>query len=446
MNQPKILILNQPFDNLTGGGITLSNLFDGWDADKLAIICAAQLISRSTNFEKCNNYYQLGNMEQKWRFPFSVFKKNNKSGPISGQSNYDDFLKVDGKKIRMKSKIINNYFTPFIKYSGLHQVLFGLEITRPLMDWVHSFKPALIYSQAQTLQEIKFCIGIHSKLNIPMIFHMMDDWISLGGQSSISRKLWKKKTEEHFKSLLLRCNQLLTISDYMSDEYFKRYGLKSISFHNPVDTDFWKKEQRNCYSVGSSPKILYAGRVGLGIDSSLLTMAKAVRDINKIQGSNLKFVLQTESIPNWFNQFDCVIHRDLVSYDSLPKIFSEADLLFLPYDFSPESIAFIQFSMPTKASEYMICGTPILIFAPEETAIVKYANNFNWAKVVVIDDLEVLKVALKEILFNTDLRKILSENAINLSEKYHSKFIVQKNFYDILRENIDKNKITGLNG
>jgi len=283
-------------------------------------------------------------------------------------------------------------------------------------------------------------------LNIPMIFHMMDDWISLGGQSSISRKLWKKKTEEHFKSLLLKCNQLLTISDYMSDEYFRRYGLKSVSFHNPVDTDFWKKEQRNCYSVGSSPKILYAGRVGLGIDSSLLTMAKAVRDINKIQGSNLKFILQTESIPNWLNQFDCVIHRDLVSYDSLPKIFSEADLLFLPYDFSPESIAFIQFSMPTKASEYMICGTPILIFAPEETAIVKYANNFNWAKVVVIDDLEVLKVALKEILFNTDLRKILSENAINLSEKYHSKFIVQKNFYNILRENIDKNKIPGLNG
>ena len=33
MNFPKVLILNQPFNNVSGGGITLSNLFKGWEKD-----------------------------------------------------------------------------------------------------------------------------------------------------------------------------------------------------------------------------------------------------------------------------------------------------------------------------------------------------------------------------------------------------------------------------
>jgi hypothetical protein len=34
---PKVLIFGQPFNNKHGGGITLSNLFSGWDKDKIAV-------------------------------------------------------------------------------------------------------------------------------------------------------------------------------------------------------------------------------------------------------------------------------------------------------------------------------------------------------------------------------------------------------------------------
>jgi hypothetical protein len=37
MPLPKVLIIGQPFNNDTGGGITLSNLFSGWDKDKIAV-------------------------------------------------------------------------------------------------------------------------------------------------------------------------------------------------------------------------------------------------------------------------------------------------------------------------------------------------------------------------------------------------------------------------
>ena len=44
MALPKVLILGQPFNNDTGGGITLSNLFNGWDRDKLAVTCLGYLL------------------------------------------------------------------------------------------------------------------------------------------------------------------------------------------------------------------------------------------------------------------------------------------------------------------------------------------------------------------------------------------------------------------
>ena len=43
MSLPKVLIINQPFNNNTGGGITLSNLFCSWGRDKLAVACSGYL-------------------------------------------------------------------------------------------------------------------------------------------------------------------------------------------------------------------------------------------------------------------------------------------------------------------------------------------------------------------------------------------------------------------
>ena len=73
MYLPKVLIINQPFNSNTGGGITLSNLFASWDKDKLAVACSGYLLSEEMDPTLCNNYYQLGSKERKWIFPFNFF-------------------------------------------------------------------------------------------------------------------------------------------------------------------------------------------------------------------------------------------------------------------------------------------------------------------------------------------------------------------------------------
>ena len=47
-NYPRILIIGPPFNNFTGGGITLSNLFKGWPKDRIAVASKDLVLSHIT--------------------------------------------------------------------------------------------------------------------------------------------------------------------------------------------------------------------------------------------------------------------------------------------------------------------------------------------------------------------------------------------------------------
>jgi len=104
----------------------------------------------------------------------------------------------------------------------------------------------------------------------------------------------------------------------------------------------------------------------------------------------------------------------------------------LPYDFSRESIQFISYSMPTKATEYMISGTPIIIFAPKETAIVKYAKRYGWAKVVTENHIDSLREAIEQLVLNINDRHQIAQNALKTAEANHASVKVRAHFKEVI--------------
>ena len=67
---PKILIIGQSFNKSSGGGITISNLFQGWPKEKLAVASHVNLISDLDN-SVCEQYYQLGYNGKLHPFPLN---------------------------------------------------------------------------------------------------------------------------------------------------------------------------------------------------------------------------------------------------------------------------------------------------------------------------------------------------------------------------------------
>ena len=426
MPLPKVLILNQPFNNDTGGGITLTNLFAGWDKDKLAVACSGHLLKDNIDTEICNTYYQLGDKEHKWRFPFNHLQGKYSSGLVKFNKKRIQNLTVRRSKFRVK--LIMGIFYPILEYVGMFHFIYKTHLSKDFCNWLDEFNPDVIYAQSTSRDDILFCLSVYSYLKKPLIFHMMDDWPTTISDKGLLKKFWEKKIDSDFRVLLGKANILMSISEFMAYEYKKRYGKNFITFHNPINIKFWQKYQRHNYELSDSPSILYAGRIGLGIETSLELITKAVQRLNEELNMSIKFILQTQKKPLWSDNYDCIVHNYFVPYNDLPKVFSSADFLLLPYDFSERSIKYIRYSMPTKAPEYMVSGTPIIIFAPKVTAIVKYAQEHNWAKVITNNDISEITKVIKELIKSKELRQQIAKNAIQIAEKNHNSIDVTNNF------------------
>ncbi|MBK7558168.1 MAG: glycosyltransferase [Chitinophagaceae bacterium] len=238
--------------------------------------------------------------------------------------------------------------------------------------------------------------------------------------------------------MLNRATILLSISHAMAREYKKRYGKDFTTFHNPIEIDFWKSHQRNKYELGANPTILYAGRIGTGIQTSLESLAEAVDKVNATLKTSVQFVLQTKDKPAWIGKYRCVKHKAMVAYKELPRVFAEADFLYLPYDFSAASIRFIKYSMPTKAPEYMISGTPVIVFGPGETALVEDAVQNKWAMTVTENNTHLLAEAVGALVKDINLRKQIAAVAISIAETNYNSEKVRNQFREMIASLISK--------
>jgi glycosyltransferase involved in cell wall biosynthesis len=430
MTFPKVLIINQPFVNNTGGGITLSNLFSNWKGNKLAVACSGYSLTSDMDFSVCNNYYQLGSEERKWMFPLNIFSRKYYSGKVKFTDSATKNIVKD--KAKTRGKIIDKYVYPLLDFVGFSNFMVRTRLSSQFCKWIDEFSPDVIYAQASSLDDILFCLEINRYVKKPFVFHMMDDWLSLLDRKGFLAKYWREMADKKFRILLKNTDVAMSISDYMANEYKRRYAKEFITFHNPITLDFWKKNQRQTYQLKEIPTILYAGRIGLGIDKSLKMIARAVDKVNKEFNQQVKFVIQSTDAPGWIYDFKNVKHQDFVSYENLPKVFAETDVLILPYDFDEESIKFIKYSMPTKAPEYMASGTPIIIFAPEDTALVQYAQRFHWAIIVTENNVDILVDKLVSLLKNKSLRQETALQAKTIAAEKHDTNKVAMDFQNII--------------
>ena len=150
-----------------------------------------------------------------------------------------------------------------------------------------------------------------------------------------------------------------------------------------------------------------------------------------IKGLKIEFHLQPISsshVIDEIKKFDFIKIRNPIPYDELPMLFASVDVLILPNDFDPASISFLKYSMPTKASEYMATGTPILIYADADTAIVKHAEKNKWAYIVSENNKQKLANAIEELYHNSELREKIGNIAKEYAIKHYSDIIVNEQF------------------
>lgn len=435
MKYPKVLIIGQIPNEKNGSGITLSNLFRGWPKDRIACVSNIYLQDQ-LDFSVCEIYYQLGYSGKQHPFPLGILHPKIKCGIIQNKNTISNNKVIYKARKSFGLNKIHAFLDLSLTFLGLYNFVYKLQITKDFKDWITEYNPDVIYSQLSTLELIRFVNNVKVATNKPLVIHIMDDWPSKISQPGLFNSYWKNRINKEFRNLLDKSAALMSIGEAMSEEYKIRYGKNFIPFHNPIEINHWLPSSKNQWTIGEKFVILYAGRIGKGIKNSLSEMAVVV---NNLYQSGVKVVFEIQSpdikeLENIISANECIKFLNPIKYSDLPKKFSSVDLLFLPEDFDQDSVEFLKFSIQTKVAEYMISGTPIVVFADGRTALAKYALKDNWAYVVTENRRSTLTKALNELTASHQLRIQLGTKAKETAIKNEDAEIVRLNFRKVLVE------------
>jgi glycosyltransferase involved in cell wall biosynthesis len=428
MSYPKILIVGHYFDLYSGGGITMTNLFKGWDRDKIALI--AENINHP-DLTVCNKYYQLGSSETRHNFPFNLnpLKQPVRSGPVytgasQASSSHGNFS---------KNSVFKDFYIKLLHFTGLFHFKRRYVISKELLDWIDDFSPDIIYTQLSNIELISLVGDLQKKLGLLVAIHMMDDWPVTISKPGFLQAYWHKRIDREFRRLLSKASVLMSISEAMSIEYLNRYGYEFVPFHNPIDMKFWGAVSKKNYSTNTPFIVLYAGRIGTGIQDCLLDIAEAIKGLVS-EKVKIEFHIQTVSndpVLQKLEAYDFARLKAPVPYGELPGVFAKADLLVLPNDFDKKSVSFLKFSIPTKASEYMASGTPILVYSSTATAVIEHAIQHQWAYVVSERSIDKLRTAIYEIYKDENLRYKLAAVAKKFAMEHYDADKVRSEFKNL---------------
>lgn len=435
MTYPKILIFGQPFNNYSGGGITLTNLFKGWPKDSIAVAYIGHGLQKVTT-DVCDTFYQLGAEEHRWIFPFNLIQRKFVSGLKSiepvGNSTVNSFQGT------LRYTIVNKYFFPLLRWLGFFYFSTEIVISERLRTWLEAYSPEVIYLQVAARDEINFARKLIEHLKIPAVIHIMDDWPSTIGRKGLFSNYWSVKIDKEFRSLLKLTKLQLSISEAMTMEYEKRYKLRFIPFHNPINVDAWLKHSKKDFHIDKQNiKILYSGRIGdNGIAESIIEVAEAIDALNVGDDFKIKLYIQTPSkrkdILYRLARFECIVFNPFVEYSLLPTVFSNVDILLLANDFNSKGVNYLKFSMPTKATEYMISGTPVFVYTPPLAAVSEFFRINECGYCLTRQDRDQIIESIVTLIQDEELRKKISRNAVAIANNLFEAGKVRSKFQQLL--------------
>lgn len=434
----KVLFLDITLHRYDATGITLSNLFSRWPKDNLLMIGSAERVLLS-QAEGYINTFALGNDELKHLFPLGLIKSVYRSRKRIWTTDSLNINKTTefksekhtNKKLSIFPTILNHFKSLFYSL-GLNHFFFRCNVSAKMDKWIKELDPDFFYAVLSTRHSILFAMEIVKKFKKPLIIHIMDDWPATIGSNTFTHKLWNKKINKELKELFKHADTRIAISKLMAEEYEKRFGGRWIYFHNPVAFNNWEKHQKKVVAPLMNPvKVGYFGRVGRANAQSIDLFVEAINS-HQVEYT-IEFHLFTSNTINDQNAKNVYFHS-FIDNSLMPATITSFDLLLLPISFIDEDFLFAQYSIPTKLSEYLISGVPVIVIAPKGIALTEFVSTRNCGLCICTTNLAEITKRINHFISDTNLQSIYSENGKTIaSSEFEINNVVTK-FNEVFEE------------
>lgn len=425
---PRVLFVTPAaFNRISGGGITFTNLFQGWPKDALSCVHDDPI---PTTDEVCQRYWQLGPDEIRAWGPLQRLRG---SVVRASMANGDATVVAPPTLTRQllqaaKQKVFGTSMPEVGRLSP------GLEA------WIAAFRPQMLYTILGGNGMMELVEAIRVRFDLPLVVHFMDDWVEAhhrkGWLAFIERRRMLRLVD-HATRQAARC---LAIGSSMAEAYQTRYGRPFEAFQNTIDVARWSAAAKADPAPTGRLHLLYTGSILPFAQAD--SLAECCRVIAELADDGMEIFLDihapdflVEPLRNRLCVSDVIRIRPSITDDTeYFAALAAADGLLLPVNFDSASVAFIRYSMPTKVPSYLVAGTPVLVYGPAQVAQVDYARRAGWGLVLDRRDPEGLKAALHRLAEDGELRRQLWLNARQVAAERHDAAVVRRRFQAMLAQ------------
>ena len=387
---PRVLIISEfYFNENSGGGVLLKNLYEKYPKDKIFIIHEDVNVNTNTTL---NSY---------------LLKKPSKIG---------NFLK----------KLLPPFFIVLlIEFKNFYTINKKKKVNINLLTKLKQFKPDIIYTIFGNYNLMCLIKQLKMRLKIPLITHVMDNVLATYNNKTKDYKL--------FKYLIDSSKIRIAINTKMSNEYRKIFGYKFEVIHNGVD----RKKVRKVNLKHKTKIITYIGSVFKNAQlNSLIEITNVLKKLMKENFNIQCFFYLPESQKRIYESYFAKHQNIYIKVHNLDekeyfRKISESNLLLLASNFDNYSIEYYKYSWPAKMGSYLMSKVPIFIYSPDKIFFINDAKEKKWAYVEDKKSFVNLEKSLKKILYDSNLRKQTLEYAMKKSKDFELQNI-QKKFKDII--------------
>ena len=354
----------------------------------------------------------------------SVLPNNSQKNEVFPATN------TEKQKGRIQS-LISGLLRCLLLSLGLDHLLFRCKISDRLDKWITEANPDFLYALLSTRHSILFATAMVEKYNKPLIIHFMDDWPATIGKDTITPIYWNRKINTELKRLLSLSEKKIAISQLMAEEYRKRFGGDWEYFHNPIVFSCWEDFQKKHISLPKNIlKVGYFGRIGIANEQSIKIFMDVVSSCQLT--FHIEFHLYTNDIKSNHNYKNVFFHSFLDN-SLMPVTISSFDFLLLPISFSDKDVQFAKYSIPTKLSEYLISGVPIIVLAPKNMALSEFVRNNICGLCINSTNTNEIVAKLNDFICDLTIQRQYSENGKNIAYNEFEINIVGERFKKIFQ-------------
>ena len=270
-------------------------------------------------------------------------------------------------------------------------------------DLIKTISPDLIYHRPSDKPQKYFWLGYYccTFLDIPYVLHFLDDWPS---RLYLENKSFFASISNYLQMMVNNANGLLSISESMADEFKNRYGKDFVPLANGINSSEYTSG-RKLLTKDRSFIFRYTGSIAVDMNfQSLLDFAEVIQIVSTTIPVALE-IYTNEKCMKLAKEIEAntgASAHSLVPRCEYPDLLVSADALLLPFNFDELSIRYLLLSQANKLPEYIMSGTPIFTYGPDEINTIKEIRKGKYGVIVSERDKDKLHENVLNLISNYD--------------------------------------------